>query len=230
MATVLPAIISADQLALGAAIAELERSEAEMIHVDLMDGAFVPESTFGTRTIAELRRRTRMPIDVHLQVERPERYVDALVNMRVDVVSFHVETTPHLMRLCQRIRGAGLKAGIALNPGTSLSTIDEILDQIDLAVMMTSNPGTSDFLPFTVDKIRRLRAILDQRGLSAVTIAADGGVTLERAPLLVGAGAGYLVAGSAVFKAPGGIIAGVAALGRAAGPSPERATGVASHA
>jgi ribulose-phosphate 3-epimerase len=218
MTTILPALIAADPLALGDAIAQVESARAEMLHVDLMDGVFVSESSFGTRATREIRRRTSMTLEVHLQVERPENYLSAMLESRVDLVTFHIESTRHSVLLLREIESAGLKGGIALNPGTPLNSLDEILGSVHHVVVMTSNPGTSDFLDFTVGKIARLRALLDDRGLREVRIAADGGVTVERVAALARAGADRLVAGSAVFKAEGGAAAGIEALLRAADP------------
>ncbi|ANW22371.1 ribulose-phosphate 3-epimerase [Streptomyces clavuligerus] len=216
MTQILPALLGADPLALGEAIDALADTRADLLHLDVMDGAFVPEISYGTRTIAAVRRRTTLQLDVHLQVERPETYLDALIEARTDLVTVHVETTPHISRLLRTVTQAGLQAGVALNPGTPLAQVEEVLEQVVQVTVMTSSPGTSDFMPHVLDKIRRLRTLLDSRGLNHLAIAADGGVTVARAGALRAAGADRLIAGSAVFQATGGVAAGIEALREAA--------------
>lgn len=194
-----PALLGADPLALADAIADVERAEADLLHVDVMDGHFVRDINFGLRTVRAIRERTTLPVDVHLQVQQPERLLDELVDIAPDTVSVHVESTQHLSAVLRGLEGGGIRKGVVLNPATPLGVLDEVLEQVDQVVLMTSNPGTSDFLPHVLDKIGRLRALLVKRGIEHVRLVADGGVTAERAGRLVDAGADVLVAASAVF-------------------------------
>ncbi|GIF12707.1 hypothetical protein Ate01nite_27390 [Actinoplanes teichomyceticus] len=216
MVEVLPALLGADPLALGAATDSLVGAPVRYLHLDVMDGAFVPDISFGARTVTAVRRRTELPLDVHLQVANPEAHLDALLAAKVDLVTVHVESTAHVARLLRRLRLAGVDAALAVNPGTPLGSLAELLGEIVQVTVMTSNPGTSDFLEYTLDKIRRLRALLAESRLEHVHIAADGGVTEARARALHEAGADRLIAGSAVFQAPGGVVDGVARLREAA--------------
>ncbi|KOG91677.1 ribulose-phosphate 3-epimerase [Streptomyces varsoviensis] len=216
MTQILPALLGADPLALGEAVDALRGAPVDYLHLDVMDGSFVPDISYGTRTVAAVRRRTDLPLDVHLQVARPEDHIGPLIEAGADLVTVHVETTPHVSRLLRTLDQAGRRGGAALNPGTPLAQVEEVLEQVVQVTVMTSSPGTSDFMPHVLDKITRLRALLDRRGLHDVAIAADGGVTAARAEALREAGADRLIAGSAVFQADGGPRAGVEALQRAA--------------
>ncbi|GAA4609623.1 ribulose-phosphate 3-epimerase [Actinoplanes octamycinicus] len=216
MIEILPALLGADPLALGDATDSLTGAPVRYLHLDVMDGRFVTDISFGVRTVAALRRRTDLPLDVHLQVAHPEDQLDALVKAGVDLVTVHVEATAHIARVVRRLQQEGVDAGLAINPGTPLAAVEELLGQITQVTVMTSNPGTSDFLGWTLDKIRRLRALLTRHELTGVHIAADGGVTEARAKALYEAGADRLIAGSAVFQAPGGSADGVARLRKAA--------------
>jgi len=196
-----PSLLSADFAALGAAIAAVE-SEAGLLHVDVMDGHFVPNITLGPPVVAALRRTTSLPLDCHLMIEAPERLLAAFAAAGADLVSVHQETCPHLHRTLQTIREAGMAPGVALNPATPVESLSVILPEIDFVLVMSVNPGFGGqrFLPLALDKIRHLKEMREARGLS-FAIEVDGGVCGETLPDLVAAGADWFVAGSAVFGA-----------------------------
>jgi ribulose-phosphate 3-epimerase len=195
-----PSILAADLGHLAEEIAAVERGGAGAIHVDVMDGQFVPNLTLGPAVVKAVRRATRLPLDVHLMVDRGERYVDTFVDAGADSLSLHVEAVPHLQRAMAHIRERGADAGVALNPSTPLSALEEILPEIDRVLLMTVNPGFSGqvFLPASLDKIRRLHQAIAARGLE-VRIQIDGGVTAENVRTIVDAGAEIIVAGVAAF-------------------------------
>jgi ribulose-phosphate 3-epimerase len=195
-----PSILSADFGRLAEEIARAERGGAGLVHVDVMDGHFVPNLTVGPPVLKAVRRATRLPIDVHLMIENADRYLDAFVDAGADWVSVHVEALPHLQRAVAHLKARGRKAGVALNPATPLSSLEEILPELDYVLVMSVNPGFGGqaFLPASLDKIRRLAAQLRSRGLAA-GIEVDGGVDAANARSLLEAGAEVLVAGSAVF-------------------------------
>jgi len=195
-----PSILSADFARLGAEVKEVEAGGAGLIHVDVMDGHFVPNITIGPAVTAAVRRVTQLPIDCHLMIEQPEAYVDAFVKAGADMVSIHVEAATHLHRTLQAIREAGAKAGVALNPATPLSALDEVLSTCDFVLLMSVNPGFGgqSMIPSVLDKARRLRARLD-RERSSVRIEIDGGVTLENLAEVAATGVDMIVAGNAVF-------------------------------
>jgi ribulose-phosphate 3-epimerase len=196
-----PSILSADFAALGEAIARVEAAGADQLHVDVMDGHFVPNLTVGPPVIASIRKRTRLPLDVHLMIEEPERYIETYVRAGADLVTVHVEACPHLQRTLTQIREAGARPGVALNPSTLPSTVEYVLDDLDLILVMSVNPGFGgqSFLPTAYAKLRHLRSLV---GTRAIELSVDGGVGLGNAALLAEAGAGVLVAGSAIFGAP----------------------------
>jgi len=196
-----PSILSADFAALGEAIARVEAAGADLLHVDVMDGHFVPNLTIGPPVIESVRKRTRLPLDVHLMIEEPERWVETYVKAGADYVTVHAEACAHLERALTLIREAGARAGVALNPSTPPEVLQYVLDDLDLVLVMSVNPGFGgqSFIPTTYEKIRRLRAMLTDR---PVLISVDGGVKADNAGLLAQAGAGVLVAGSAIFGAP----------------------------
>jgi ribulose-phosphate 3-epimerase len=196
-----PSFLTADLSRLGEEVRAVEIAGADYLHLDVMDGHFVPPITFGALVVATVRRLTGLPLDVHLMVERPERHLEAFAEAGATLLSVHVETCPHLHRTLQQIRDLGCRPGVSLNPGTPLSAIEEVLADVDLILVMSVNPGWGGqkFIPSALDKIRRLRAMLDNRGLAA-EIEVDGGVHVDTAPLCVEAGARVLVAGSSIFN------------------------------
>jgi ribulose-phosphate 3-epimerase len=195
-----PSILSADFSRLKDEIQAVEAAGADWIHVDVMDGHFVPNLTLGPAVVSAVRRATSLPIDVHLMIEEPDRFVDSFIDAGASWISIHVETTPHLQRTVSHLRARGVRPGVVLNPATSLSSLDEILPEVDYVLLMSVNPGFGGqaFLPSSLGKVRRLRRIVQERGL-AVQIEVDGGVDLDNVRALVEAGAELLVAGSAVF-------------------------------
>jgi ribulose-phosphate 3-epimerase len=205
-----PSILSSDFGRLGEEIRTVAEGGADWIHVDVMDGHFVPNITIGPVVVEGARRATDLPLDVHLMIEDPDRYLDAFVEAGADVLTVHVEACRHLHRTLQRIRQLGAKAGVALNPATPISAVEEIAADVDLLLIMSVNPGFGGqaFIPGSVDKVKRARALLDAAG-SAADIEVDGGVDASNAAVLVEAGATVLVAGSAVYRHPEGPGAGV---------------------
>jgi ribulose-phosphate 3-epimerase len=203
MIQIAPSILAADFANLGDAIRLAESAGAEVIHVDVMDGHFVPNITMGPPVVASIRKVTTLPLDVHLMIEDPDAYVQPFVDAGADWISVHVETCPHLDRTLHLIRSLGAKPGVVLNPATSLSTVDEALRLVDYVLVMTVNPGFGGqrFLPYTLEKVQRLRKVIQHKGLS-VKIEVDGGVSLENVSDLVKSGAGILVVGSQIFGDP----------------------------
>ncbi len=206
MVKLAPSILSADFARLGEQVAEVAGAGADYIHVDVMDGHFVPNITIGPAVVASIRPVTTLPLDVHLMIENPERYVPEFVKAGADIVTVHVEACSHLHRLVQVIKGLGVKAGVSLNPATPLSSIEEIVAHVDLVLIMSVNPGFGgqSFIPSTLPKIAGMRRMLDDRGLSA-ELEVDGGIGPDNAGEIVKAGADVLVAGNSVFRAKEGI-------------------------
>ena len=195
-----PSILSADFAALGAEVRAIEEGGADWVHVDVMDGRFVPNITIGPLVVKALRKVTRLPLDVHLMIVEPERYVDEFAQAGADVISVHVEASPHLQRTLRRIRELGKKAGVVLNPHTPEDSLRYVLDDLDLILVMSVNPGFGGqaFLPQVLPKVSALRRMIDASG-RAIDLEIDGGINAETAPLAIEAGARVLVAGSAVF-------------------------------
>ena len=193
-----PSILSADFAALGEAIARVEAGGADQLHLDVMDGRFVPNITIGPPVIESIRKRTRLPLDVHLMIVEPERYIETFVRAGADLVTVHAEACPHLHRTLHQIREAGAKAGVALNPSTPPEAIEWVLDSLDLILVMSVNPGFGGqtFIPSSLAKLRQIKTLVGSR---LVEVSVDGGVNLDRAASLAQAGATTLVAGSAVF-------------------------------
>lgn len=196
-----PSILSADFANLGEGVERAAKAGAEYIHIDVMDGAFVPNISFGMPVIKSIRPLTDKVFDVHLMIEEPVRYIQEFVDAGADMITVHVEACKHLHRTVQVIKSYGIKAGVVLNPATSLSTIEEILPEVDMVLLMSVNPGFGGqkYIETTTDKIRRLRQMINDRNLN-VDIEVDGGVTLDNVDMLIEAGANILVAGSAVYK------------------------------
>jgi len=209
-----PSILSADFARLGEQVREAEAGGAEWIHVDVMDGHFVPNITVGPLVVRALRAITSLPLDVHLMIEQPERIIPAFARAGADRITVHVETCPHLHRTVQQIKELQLKPGVTLNPATPLIALEEILPHVDLVLLMSVNPGFGgqSYIPGSTAKIARLRRMLDERGLIGVELEVDGGVKARNAAEIVAAGATVLVAGSAVFDRQSGIAANIAAL------------------
>jgi len=201
-----PSILSADFARLGEQVAEVTKAGADYIHIEVMDGHFVPNITVGAPVVASIRPLTSLPLDVHLMIEHPERYISEFVNSGADIITVHVEACSHLHGTIQLIKELGVKAGVSLNPATPLSSIEEIIPHVDLILIMSVNPGFGgqSFIPATLPKIENMRKTLNDRKLSA-ELEVDGGVTAENAPGIVKAGANVLVAGNSVFKAEEGI-------------------------
>ncbi|MFC2072301.1 ribulose-phosphate 3-epimerase [Chloroflexota bacterium] len=196
-----PSILSADFARLGEQVAEATEAGADYIHVDVMDGRFVPNITIGASVVAAIRSRTNLPLDVHLMIEAPEHQIKQFASAGADIITIHIEACPHIHQAVQTIKESGAKAGVALNPGTPIEMLNEILPSLDLVLVMTVNPGFGGqtFIEGTLDKIARLRTELDKKGLTA-ELEVDGGINAEVAPKVVQAGAKVLVAGAAVFS------------------------------
>ena len=217
MVEIAPSILSADFTRLGEQLAEVERAGAHYVHVDVMDGHFVPNLTIGPFIVKWVRRATRLPIDCHLMIERPDEFIGEFAKAGANMISVHPETTYHLHRTLNHIRHAGCQAGVVLNPATALAMIEEVIDEVDYVLVMSVNPGFGgqQFIPSCLDKLRRLRALIRGRGERA-RVEIDGGIGPGNAAEVAAAGAEILVAGSAVFGAPDPGAA-VQALARAAG-------------
>ena len=219
-----PSILSADFGRLAEQVSEAAEAGADWIHVDVMDGHFVPNITIGPAVTAAVRAATDLPVDVHLRSAEPDRYLSAFADAGADYVTVHQEVCPHLHRTIERMRELGVHPGVTLNPGTSLETLEEVVPEVDLALIMSVNPGFGGqaYIPSSTEKIRRLRALLNQRGADGAELEVDGGVNVATAGAAGGAGASVLVAGAAVFRHPDGIaeairlIRGAADQGRAA--------------
>jgi ribulose-phosphate 3-epimerase len=196
-----PSILSADFAALGEAVAAAERGGADLIHVDVMDGHFVPNITIGPAVVKSLKRVAHVPLDVHLMITDPDRYIEAFAAAGASMISVHVEVLPHLHRTVHAIKALGVKAGVVLNPATPVVALEQIAGDIDFVLVMSVNPGFGgqSFIPRSEGKVREVRAALDRAGNVAAPIEIDGGIDLTTAPLVVAAGARILVAGQAIF-------------------------------
>lgn len=208
-----PSILDSDLTRLGDSLDALERAGVEYIHLDVMDGRFVPNISIGVPVVASVRKATQLPLDVHLMIVEPERYVNAFLDAGADILTVHVEATPHPHRALQMIRERGRRAGLALNPGTPVSTVRDLLPFCDLVLLMSVNPGFGGqaFIETTYRRIGELTEMLDRDGLSAL-VEVDGGVGVANAARVVQAGANMLVAGSAIFKSKLGVEEAVKAL------------------
>ncbi|WP_379153198.1 ribulose-phosphate 3-epimerase [Paenibacillus sp. sgz5001063] len=201
MITIAPSILSADFAALGAEVAEAEASGGDWIHVDVMDGHFVPNITLGPPIVKAVKAHTSLPLDVHLMIENPERYIPEFAAAGASVITVHAEACVHLHRVVHQIKELGLMAGVAINPGTPASAVQEVLEDIDMVLIMTVNPGFGgqSFIPHTLKKIRQIREWAREVNHTSLRIEVDGGIAEETAPLVAEAGADILVAGNAVF-------------------------------
>ena len=202
MALIAPSLLAADFLQLQAACDMLNESQADWFHLDIMDGRFVPNISYGPMLVNFFRKTTTKTCDVHLMIEEPERYTEAFKEAGADILTVHYEACKHLHRNIQQIKSLGMQAGVALNPHTPVELLKDILQDIDVVLIMSVNPGFGgqSFIPHTINKIKRMREMIDEQ-LLHVKIEIDGGVTLGNAQMIVDAGADILVAGSSVFKA-----------------------------
>jgi ribulose-phosphate 3-epimerase len=199
-----PSILSADFAALGDAIAAVERGGADFIHVDVMDGHFVPNITIGPPVVRSLKKVARIPLDVHLMIQEPDRYLEAFAEAGAAMLSVHVEVLPHLHRTVHAIKGLGVKAGVVLNPSTPVGVLEEIAGDVDFVLVMSVNPGFGGqtFIPGSASKVKKVRNLLDRAGNERAIVEIDGGIDLTTAGRAVSAGARLLVAGAAIFNTP----------------------------
>ncbi|MEJ2696317.1 MAG: ribulose-phosphate 3-epimerase [Candidatus Sulfobium sp.] len=201
MIKIAPSILSADFSRLGEEVKAAEEAGAHMIHIDVMDGHFVPNITIGSLVVEAVRKVTKLPLDVHLMIEEPDRYLDDFVDAGADILTVHCEACRHLHRTIQRTRESGVRAGVSLNPATPLGSLENILDEVDLVLVMSVNPGFGgqDFITGSLEKTRSLRKMITEKGLP-VSIEVDGGVKPANAKAVAEAGADILVMGSAFFN------------------------------
>jgi len=201
-----PSILSADFARLGEQVDEATRAGADYIHVDVMDGHFVPNISIGAAVVASIRSWTSLPLDVHLMIEHPECYISDFVAAGADILTVHIEACPHIHRTIESIKAKGVRAGVSLSPATPLSFIEEIIPYADLVLIMSVNPGFGGqpFIPEALPKIARLREMLDDKSIDA-ELEVDGGITVDNAPSVVKAGGRVLVVGASIFKAAEGI-------------------------
>ena len=216
MIKIAPSILAADLLRLGEQIEAVERAGADRIHIDIMDGQFVPNISLGVPVVEAIGRATSIPLETHLMIQQPERYIETFIRAGADHVIVHQEASPHLNRTVQSIKRLGKKAGVALNPSTPAVMLEEVLDDLDLVLIMTVNPGFGGqhFIDQTLRKIGQVRVQLDARN-RACELEVDGGIDIETVPKVVEAGARVLVAGTSIVARPGGPEAGLKSLLRA---------------
>ncbi|MEW9050426.1 MAG: ribulose-phosphate 3-epimerase [Neobacillus sp.] len=203
MVKIAPSILSADFARLGEEIQAVEKAGADYIHIDVMDGQFVPNITIGPLIVEAVRPITKLPLDVHLMIENPDQYIEAFANAGADYITVHVEACRHLHRTIHHIKSFGIKAGVVLNPATPVESIQHVMDDIDMVLLMSVNPGFGGqkFIPETLNKIRTVKQMAEEKGLT-IEIEIDGGVNSETAKQCIEAGANVLVAGSAVYNQP----------------------------
>ncbi|MBB2478715.1 ribulose-phosphate 3-epimerase [Bacillus sp. APMAM] len=201
MFKIAPSILSADFSKLAEEIIDVENGGADYIHIDVMDGHFVPNITIGPIVVEAIRPITKLPLDVHLMIQNPDQYIEAFAKAGADYISVHVEACPHLHRTIQHIKSFGVKAGVVLNPATPVEMIEHIINDVDLVLLMTVNPGFGgqNFIPSVLPKIKKVKELADKNGLN-IEIEVDGGVNSKTAKLCVDAGANVLVAGSAIYN------------------------------
>jgi len=209
-----PSILSADFGRLAEEVQAVEAAGADWIHVDVMDGHFVPNITIGPLVADAVRKATKLPVDVHLMIEKPERYLGAFVDAGADRITVHQESCPHLHRTIQEIRQLGALPAVALNPSTPVESIRDVASELEMVLIMTVNPGFGGqkYIPASTGKLRRVTRLLEEEGRGDIPVQVDGGVDVHTAPIVAEAGATVLVAGSAVFGHPDGADAGVRAL------------------
>jgi ribulose-phosphate 3-epimerase len=203
MIKIAPSILASDFSRLGEEIARVERAGADLIHIDVMDGHFVPNITIGPPVVKCIRKTTRLPFDVHLMIENADRYIEDFIKAGADIISVHAENNPHVHRTLQMIRQKGAKASVVLNPGTPLSMIEWLLEDVDMVLLMTVNPGFGgqSYIDGMTEKVRQLRKMADDRGIP-LDIEVDGGIDLNNIYKVTEAGANVIVAGSTVYNAP----------------------------
>jgi ribulose-phosphate 3-epimerase len=198
-----PSLLSADFSHLNEEVKRVEDGGADLLHFDVMDGCFVPNITFGSLVVQSLRDKTTLPFDVHLMIEKPDNYIERFAEAGGDIITVHAEACIHLQRTLKHIKQHGVKAGVALNPETPIHVIEDVLDNLDMILVMTVNPGYGgqDFIATMLPKIRKAKSMIEEQGL-IIDIEVDGGINIKTAPLAVNAGANILVAGTAIFSQP----------------------------
>lgn len=203
MIKISPSILSADFADMGSAVAYMEQCGADYIHCDVMDGTFVPNISFGPAMIKAIRKHTKLPLDVHLMVDKPERYIDDFVAAGADILTIHAEATPHIQRVLQYIRSKGIKCGLVLNPATPVEYVKYCLDCVDMILLMSVNPGFGGqkFIPSVLPKLKEVSALIKDSGYD-IELEIDGGVNFENIGAVLNAGANVIVAGSTVFGDP----------------------------
>lgn len=218
MALIVPSILSADFAKLGEQVEAAQLGGADRLQIDVMDGRFVPNITVGPLIVEAVRQHTTLPLEAHLMIVEPERYIEDFAKAGADLIIVHQEVSPHLHRTIQHIKRLGKRAGVAINPATPLAVLQEILDDVDLTLCMTVNPGFGgqDFIPSMLPKIERLRAMIEQHGAHC-DLEVDGGISAITVPQVVRAGANVLVAGSAIYNDPAGVSAAIARIRAALG-------------